>query len=271
MVQCRAMENKTKETEHKKEGRKITFFDVILFPFKLLRIIFSFIKTGMRIVSIVTLIFFIWFGYNFYIIFSNLEESGVEREEAAIEAFTITLNKTKKRFNDVYENIPSFSFFSNEYSDKGNIRDTFIKTRGIPEAYVIMISYDEIKNEVPIKRSEPLRFEIWFYGDSYNEKVSFENGFFKERKEIVATNEFIENSISPLFFDTDTTKKKVQSVFGLPACIITEKAGDDTLTTYRFKETATTPLTAITFVNEEIIAVSSGIVFLGDNEDSLCK
>nr|MDA3814877.1 hypothetical protein [Patescibacteria group bacterium] len=217
--------------------------------------------------------FFIWFGYNFYITFSDLEERGVERQEAAIEAFTTTFSKTKDNFNNIYEKVPSFSlpFFSNNYSDKESISELFVETRGIPEVYVIMISYDEIKDETPIKRDSSLRFEVWFYGDPYNEKVSFENGFFKETKGIDATDKLVENSVSPLFFNSNTTKNEIESVFGLSDCIITEQAGGDTLTTYRFKETATTPLLAVTFVNEKIIAVSSGIIFLGDNEDSLCK
>jgi hypothetical protein len=269
------MEDETIETEQRKKEseRKTTFFDVIFFPFKLLGTIFShvfnFIKIGVRIILIIILIFFIWFGYNFYITFSDLEERGVGRQEAVIEAFTITFNKTKNGFSNIYGKIPAF--FTNEYSDKEGIREIFIETRGIPEVYVIMISYDEIKDGIPIKRSSPLRFEVWSYGNPHNEKVSFENGFFKEKKGIIATDEFIENNISPLFFNTNTTKKEVQGVFGLPSCIITEQAGEDTLTTYRFKETEITPLAAVTFVNEKIIAVSSGIIFLGDNEDSLCK
>ncbi len=273
------MEEKTTEEEHIKEknSSKITFFDVVLFPFKLLRdiisFVFSFIKTGMRVISIILLIFFIWFGYNFYTTFSDFEDRGMERQEAAIEAFKIAFGETKDKISAVYNKIPSFSipFFGNDYSDRENMREIFIETRGIPEVYLIMISYDEIKDGVPVKREESLRFEVWLYGDSYNEEVSFENGFFKERKNLSETDGFIENTVSPLFFSTSTTKSEVQSVFGPPACVITEQAGNDTLTTYRFKETATTPLAAVTFVNEKIIAVSSGIIFLGDNEESLCK
>jgi hypothetical protein len=273
------MEDKTTEEEYRREknSSKITFFDVVFFPFKLLGMIisfiFNFIKTGMRLISIILLIFFIWFGYNFYTTFSDLEEQGVERQEAAIEAFTSTFSKTKDKFSVVYNKIPSFSipFLGSDYSDKENMREIFIETRGIPEAYLIMISYDEIKEEVPVEREDPLRFEVWFYGDPHNEKVSFENGFFKENKKVNATDELVENTISPLFFNANTTKNEIQSVFGAPTCVITEQAGEDTLTTYRFKETATTPLMAVTFVNEKIIAVSSGIIFLGDDEDSLCK
>jgi hypothetical protein len=269
------MENETIKTENKKkeDKRKITFFDVVFLPFKLLKIIisfiFNFIRIGTRVISIITIIFFVWFGYNFYITFSDFKEGGVDTQEAAIKAFTIILDKAKNGFSDIYDKVPSFSI--NKYSDKENIREIFIETRGIPEAYIIMISYDEIKNKVPLKRESPLRFEMWFYGDSYNEKVAFENGFLKERKGIINTDELMKNNISPLFFNVDTTKNEVKKVFGVPSCTITEQAGDDILVTYRFKETSVTPLAAVTFVNEKIIAVSSGIIFLGDNEDSLCK
>ncbi len=260
------MDNIEKEPQQEKKKRKISFLSVVLFPFKL-------IKVGMRVLSVVSLIFLIWFGYNFYNNFSKLEELGVNSEEAIIEAFTTTLSETKDSFSNIKEGVPSisFSFFINEYSDKDDIREAFIKTRGLPEAYVIIASYDEIKEGVPVKRDEPVWFEIWFYGNPYNKKVVFENGFFKEEKRIDNVDGFIDNNISPLFFTENITKNGVQSVFGTPSCTITEQAGSDTLTTYRFKETASTPLVATTFVNEKIIAVSSGIVFLGDNENSLCK
>ncbi len=271
------MKNTENESQKRIKDNKISLINIILFPFKLLGIIlsfvFNFIKLIMKIISIALLIFIIWFGYNFYTNFCELEERGLGRNQAAIEAFTTTFNKTKNSFNNIYEKIPPlpFSFFSNEYIDKENIRDIFIKTRGIPEAYIIIISYDEIKEGVPVKRDEPLWFEVWFYGEPYNKKVVFENGFFKKETKIDAIDDFIDNSVSPLFYTNNTTKNEMQSIFGVSDCIITEKAGNDTLTTYRFEEKATTPLTAITFINEKIIAVSSGIVFLGDNENSLCK
>ncbi len=260
------MDNIEKEPQQKTEKKKISFFDVVLFPFKL-------IKIGIRILSVISLIFLIWFGYNFYNNFSELEERGVSNEEAITEALTITLSEVKDRFSGIKEGVPSisFPFFINEYSDKDNIREAFIKTRGLPEAYVIIASYDEIKEGVPVKRDEPVWFEIWFYGNPYNKRVVFENGFFKEEGRIDNVDGFIDNNISPLFFTENTTKNEIQSVFGAHSCAITEQAGSDILTTYRFKETVNTPLAATSFVNEKIIAVSSGIVFLGDNENSLCE
>ncbi len=262
------MEDSEKEIRRKEKDIRSTFFRTIkatvFFAFKL-------IKTGKRIISIAIFIFLLWFGYNFYNTFSELRERGMGREQAAIEAFTFVVDKTKNQFNNISKKIPSLSFFTNEYSEREDIRNIFIETRGIPEAYLIIVSYDEIKEGVPVKRSEPIWFEVWFYGEPYNKKVIFENRFFKEERSFSATDEFINNNISPLFFNERATKNSVQAVFGTPTCTISEQAGDDTLTTYRFKETSKTPLAAVTFVNEKIIAVSSGIVFLGDNEKTLCK
>lgn len=271
------MEEEGFNKKNEKNQKSATFFDIIFFPPKLLgfliSFIFKFLKKAKKVTSVLLLLLFVWFSYNFYITFSELEERGVNREEAAVEAFKTNIERTRNKFDDAYKRFSSisFSFFTSEYSDEEKIREVFIKKRGIPEVYVIIISYDEIKEGVPVKRSKALRFETWLYGDPYSEKIVFENGFFKENSNISNVDGLVKNNVDPLFFNENTTKREVQEMFGLPSCTITESAGNDILTTHRFKETTTSPLMAVTFLNEKITAVSVGIVFLGDNENSLCK
>ncbi len=266
---------KEEKINNKKTTKQKGFWDLIVLPFKAIGLIFSFlfksIKVIKKIVSVILLIFIIWFGYNFYVAFSQFTESGVDKETAAIEAFNTTLNSMVSAFERIPRSIDIKNPFLRSYTNEENIRELFIETRGMPEAYVLIISYDKIKEGVPIKRENPLQFEVWFYGDPYNNKVVFENGFFKEEKRISATDDFIGNSVNPLIFNEGTSKSMVQSIFGTPSCTLTEKAGEDVLTTYRFKETNNTPLAAVTFVNEKLISVTAGIVFLSDNEEQLCK
>jgi len=233
--------------------------------------IFNFIKIAKKVISVLLLLFFIWFGYNFYLVFSESVERGNNEEVAAVEAFNKTLSKTTSLFEKIPKSIDIQNPFTNPYAEKENIREIFIETRGVPEAYMIIISYDEIKEGVPIKRENPLRFETWFYKEPYNSKVIFENGFFKGEKNIGETEGLEENSASPLAFDKKTSKSEIQNIFGKESCILTERAGADVLTTYRFKETNNTPLAAVTFVNERLISATVGIVFLSDNEQELCK
>ncbi len=237
-------------------------------PFQILGKI---ITMGARIISILLLIFIIWFGYNFYVVFSDLTERGVDKETAVIEAFDTTLSNTTRAFKEMSSGISIENPFTNSYAEEESIREFFVETRGLPEAYVLTISYDKIKEGVPVKREDPLQFEVWFYGDPHNKKVVFENGFFKEEKSISSVDDFTENSVNPLFFSEKTTESEVKSVFGVPSCTITDNAGEDVLTTYRFKETENKPLAAVTFMNEKLISATVGVVFLSQNEESLCK
>jgi hypothetical protein len=268
-------EKEIQEEVVKEKPKQKSFWDVVFLPFQILGKIISFIfkaiKMGARIISVIFLIFAIWFGYNFYVVFSDLAERGVDKESAAMEAFSVTLDKTVNVFEKIPNSINIPNPFSNSYSEEERIRELFIETRGFPEAYVLIVSYDKIEEGVPIKREESLRFEVWFYGYPYNKKVVFENGFFKEEGSISSADGLIENSVSPLFFNEKTTKSEVQGVFGAPSCIITDNAGEDVLTTYRFKETENKPLAAVTFMNEKLISATVGVVFLSENEESLCK
>ncbi len=267
------------------EKRRIGFLDLILFPiemiWKLLLAAFRLIGAFFKFVAIAILIFIIWFGYNSYNNYTTLSKDNNFSQDVALEALNLSLEKTKELFASPYEKASSLffqlsrgwgSYFSSSYKDV-SLREIFIEEKGIPEAYLILISYDKLTEEnFPIKRDKPLFFETWIYSKPYNKKIVFENGFFLEEGRIKESDIFFKNRISPLLFTTDTRTEDIIDIFGEEACVFKEEAGGDIITTYRFEDSEEKglPVSSVTFVNEKLISVSVGIVFLGDNEEKLC-
>ncbi len=225
-----------------------------------------------RLISLLLLAFLIWFGFVFYKQFSALEEEGVSRVAAAEQAFAHTADITKNIFNSLYGgNIKKgFSFLSNKFTKEIDAKEQFIASRGVPEVYIKIISYDVLgENGFHQKRKTPLYLDIWFYGEPHNKKVVFENGYFKEEKTIKNTDDYIVNPLNPLDINNNITANKLLKIMGDADCII--KGEDSSLVTYRFQEKEGRPLLSATFTDDKLIFLSSGIIFLSEGEEKICK
>ncbi len=229
----------------------------------------------LRILSFGVLILSLFVFYNLYVDFSDLKNRGLDVEDAALKALDMNMLKVKDQFDAYYRkygsylsNIPSwFNFsFDVDYGDY-SLREEYLSVRGVPEVFVVMMSYDQLKEGEVIKREKPLRFESWMYGGDYRKKVVFENGFLKEEKSIKSIGELAKHSLSPLFFHQNTTIGEVRKILGSESCAVTDKGG---VVTYRFSETDKRPITSVSFVNNKFISATVGIVFLGEQE-SLCN
>ncbi len=222
-----------------------------------------------KIISLLFIAFLVWFGFTFYKQFSALEEDGVTRISAAEQAFIFTADIAKDMFSAFYNKGASLLNYKLKEEDA---RELFIESRGIPEVYFVTISYDVLRDDGTVqKRTTPLYLEIWFYGEPYNKKVVFENGYFIKESDIKDTSEFVKNPLSPLDVKVSLTKNKLTSIMGEPTCTLESEEEKNTLTTYRFKEDSNRPLLSATFAGDKLIFLSSGFVFLTEQEKSLCK
>ncbi len=243
-----------------------SFFDLI---WKFFVGIFKIIILLFKILRVLLIILVIWFGYIFYNNYTNLSTGDGFDPDTVNSALTLSLEEVRDIF-DVPYNIIS-PIFTNKYADN-SLKEVYIEERGIPEIYIIMISYDKINKEgVPVEREKPLIFETWTYGKPHNKQVIFENGFFLEEKDLPSEDVFLKNSLDPTNFRADITKEEALSLLGVAECKATEDAGSDILTTYRFKETESRPVSSVTFLNEKLIFLSVGIVFTGDENGQLCE
>ncbi len=268
-----------------KEKEGMGILDLILFPveiaWKLFLAIFRLIGAFFKFIAVAIFLFFIWFGYNSYNNYLSLSENDNFSYEVALKALNLSIEETRDMLSSPYERVSSLfsglsgglgSYFNNNYKDI-SLREIYIEEKGVPEAYLILISYDKLTEEnFPIKRDEPLFFETWIYGKPYNKKVIFENGFFLEEDRVAEVDIFFENRVNPLLFTTETKKEDIIGIFGNKECVFEEEAGNDIITTYRFKgsEEKGIPVSSATFINNKLMSVSVGIVFLGDSNKELC-
>lgn len=224
-----------------------------------------------KLISLLFVAFLVWFGFTFYKHFSAMEERGMTRVAALEDAFLHTSGVVKDLFEEIYSgNIKdALSLFSSKISKEASAKELFIDSRGVPEVYFKIISYDVLREDgIYEKRKDPLYIDIWFYGKPYNKKVVFENGYFKEEKAIKNTDDFIENKLSPLKINKNITEKKLIAIVGESDCVLTSE--DINIETYRFKESAERPLLSATFVDGKLMFLSSGVIFLSENEEKIC-